>query len=416
MELEEERSALESDLIQFAEKHRRSLNFLIQANPSLLTSGSFHLFTAHPKVLDFDNKRILFKQQLHRKPPNTTFPGIPLNIRRQYVFEDSFHQLISKSGEEVKFGKLTVKFHGEEGVDIGGVTREWFSVLTRAMFNPDYALFKTSASDRITYQPNRLSSVNPDHLQFFRFVGRVIGKAIYDNRLLDAYFTRSFYKHMLGQSPDFRDLEAIDPEFHKSLSWTLDHDITGVLDWTFSVETDEFGQHRDIDLIDNGHTIPVTEANKRDYVKAMTEYKLTTAIKPQIESFLTGFREIVPEDLLKIFSDSELELLISGMPDLDVEDWRAHTEYHGSYSPSTPSSNGFGVQYVILNPKIVLSCYNSSRALVKFRWKVLQDFKDRGELKSFKFIVSPGMVIIDYPLLILASINLIFPNIIVMKN
>ena len=249
------------------------------------------------------------------------------------------------------------------------MTREWFSVLTRAMFNPDYALFKTSASDRITYQPNRLSSVNPDHLQFFRFVGRVIGKAIYDNRLLDAYFTRSFYKHMLGQSPDFRDLEAIDPEFHKSLSWTLEHDITGVLDWTFSVETDEFGQHRDIDLIDNGHAIPVTEANKRDYVKAMTEYKLTTAIKPQIDSFLAGFREIVPEDLIKIFSDSELELLISGMPDLDVEDWRAHTDYHGSYSPSTP--------------------------VIQWFWRAVRNFEPEDRAKLLQFVTGTSKVPIE---------------------
>ena len=98
LELEGERFGLESELIQFAEKHRRSLNFLIQANPSLLTTGSFHLLTAHPRVLDFDNKRILFKQQLHRKPPNTSYPGLSLTIRRQYVFEDSFHQLISKTG------------------------------------------------------------------------------------------------------------------------------------------------------------------------------------------------------------------------------------------------------------------------------------------------------------------------------
>ncbi|MCO5610566.1 hypothetical protein L7F22_064805 [Adiantum nelumboides] len=85
------------------------------------------------------------------------------------------------------------------------------------MFNPDYALFQPCAADRTTYQPNRASAVNPDHLSYFRFVGRVIGKAIYDGRLLDAYFTRSFYKHILGKPVDYRDLEAVDPEYYKSL-------------------------------------------------------------------------------------------------------------------------------------------------------------------------------------------------------
>jgi E3 ubiquitin-protein ligase HUWE1 len=86
--------------------------------------------------------------------------------------------------------------------------------------------------DKIIYQPNRSSWINPDHLFYFKFVRRIIGKAIYDGRLLDAYFTRSFYKFMLGINVDWKDMEAVDPEFHKSLAWILNNDITDVLDLT----------------------------------------------------------------------------------------------------------------------------------------------------------------------------------------
>src|SRR5205807_7687604 len=134
-----------------------------------------------------------------------------------FIFEDSYHQVMTKSGMDFRYGKLNLKFYGEEGIDGGGVTREWFSVLSRAMFNPDYALFKTSAVDKITYQPNRMSFVNPDHLQYFRFVGRIIAKAINDVRVLDCYFTRSFYKCILGRAVDLGDLEAVDPEIYRSL-------------------------------------------------------------------------------------------------------------------------------------------------------------------------------------------------------
>ena len=68
------------------------------------------------------------------------------------------------------------------------------------------------------------------HLEYFRFVGRIIGKAVYDGRLLDAYFNRAFFKQILGRSVDMRDLESIDPEYHKSLQWMLENDITGVID------------------------------------------------------------------------------------------------------------------------------------------------------------------------------------------
>ncbi|KAJ3302361.1 Peptide transporter ptr1, partial [Gonapodya sp. JEL0774] len=187
-----------------------------------------------------------------------------MNVRRKHVFEDSYHQLQGRTGDEVKYGRLSVRFYDEEGVDAGGVTREWFQALALHMFNPDYALFIPSAADKVTYQPNRLSYINPDHLSYFKFVGRVIGKAIFDGRLLDCYFTRSFYKHMLGVPVDYKDVEAIDPEYYKSLEWILKNEVA-VLDLTFSLEVEEFGKKSIVDLKPNGRNIPVTDENKQEY-------------------------------------------------------------------------------------------------------------------------------------------------------
>ncbi|KAI8810926.1 hypothetical protein BJ742DRAFT_675473 [Cladochytrium replicatum] len=329
----------EDMFVGFTEEHRKILNTMVRNNPSLM-SGSFSLLVRNPKVLEFDNKRTYFTQQLTKRSVREHYGTLQINVRRQYVFEDSFHQLQSRSGNEIKYSKLSVRFYEEEGVDAGGVTREWFTVLARQMFNPDYALFKPSAADRVTYQPNRFSGINPDHLLYFKFVGRIIGKAIYDGRLLDAYFTRSFYKCMLGIAVDWKDMEAIDPEFHKSLEWILNNDITDVLDLTFIAEVDEFGKKRDIDLKPDGQNIAVTEQNKHEYVKLITEYKLTTAIREQIDAFLSGFHEIIPKDLVSIFNEQELELLISGLPDIDIDDWKNNCEY-SNYSQSSPQVQWF---------------------------------------------------------------------------
>ncbi|OMJ11593.1 E3 ubiquitin-protein ligase TOM1-like [Smittium culicis] len=331
-------SVTDSFFVSFTDTHKKILNSLVRSTPGLL-SGSFSLLVHNPRVLDFDNKRSYVYQKLSSIIANNSRNNtrtLNLNVRRQYVFEDSFHQFAGKSGNEIRGGKLNVKFHDEEGVDVGGVTREWFQVLSRQMFNPDYALFLPSASDRITYQPNPQSWANPDHLFYFKFVGRIIGKAICDQRLLDAYFTRSFYKHMLGKPVDYKDLEALDPEYSKSLQWILDNDITDVVDETFSVELDDFGQRRVIELLPNGSQIQVTEENKAEYVKLVAEQRLSLAIKDQIKSFLDGFHELVPKDLIQIMNEQEIELLISGMPDIDVDDWRNNTEYQGGYSPSSP--------------------------------------------------------------------------------
>lgn len=232
------RESMEDLFVTFTDAHRKILNVMVRNNPSLM-SGSFSLLVNNPRVLDFDNKRNYFTQQLHRRPASREHYGtLQLNVRRARVFEDSFQYLQRKTGDQIKYGKLSVRFYDEEGVDAGGVTREWFQILARQMFDPNNALFQPCAADRLTYQPNKNSWVNPEHLSFFKFVGRVIGKAIYDGRLLDAYFAKSLYRQLLVKQVDYRDVEWVDPEYYNSLCWILENDPT-LLELTFSVEADE---------------------------------------------------------------------------------------------------------------------------------------------------------------------------------
>jgi E3 ubiquitin-protein ligase HUWE1 len=325
---------MEDLFVTFTDAHRKILNVMVRNNPSLM-SGSFSLLVHNPRVLDFDNKRNYFTQQLHRRPQSREhYSTLQLNVRRARVFEDSFQHLQRKTGDQIKFGKLSVRFYDEEGVDAGGVTREWFQILARQMFDPNNALFQPCAADRLTYQPNKNSWVNPEHLSFFKFVGRVIGKAIYDGRLLDAYFAKSLYRQLLSKPVDYRDVEWVDPEYYNSLCWILENDPTP-LELTFSVEADEFGRNRIFELKPGGESIPVTQENKREFVQLSANFRLYSSISEQIENIVAGFQEIIPKDLITIFNEKELELLISGTPDIDVDEWRAATEYNG-YTSSDP--------------------------------------------------------------------------------
>ncbi|KAK0549071.1 E3 ubiquitin-protein ligase tom1 [Tilletia horrida] len=357
------REQMEDHFFAFTERHRKILNIMVRQNPSLM-SGSFALLVHNPKVLDFDNKKNYFTQQLHKNRRDHYTP-LNLNIRRSEVFGDSQKFFSRYTGPEIKHGRLNVRFLGEEGIDAGGVTREWFSVLARAMFNPDYALFTPCAADRTTYQPNRLSFVDSHHLIYFKFVGRVIGKAIYDGRLLDAYFTRSFYKHILGKPVDYRDMEAVDPEYYKSLEWILENDITDVLDLNFTMDAEDFGETRVIELKPDGATMPVTEENKVEYVRLVTEQRLTQSIRPQIDAFLEGFHDIIPPELIRIFTEQELELLISGLPDIDVDSWKNNTELHG---------------------------YSSSDAVIQWFWRAVRSFDQTEKAKLLQFITGTSKV------------------------
>ncbi|KAI3404721.2 TOM1 [Candida oxycetoniae] len=322
---------IESLFFSFTDEHKKILNQMVRGNANLM-SGPFGMLVKNPRVLEFDNKKNYFDRKLHADLKEQT--KLSIDVRREQVFLDSYRALFFKGKEEFKNAKLEINFKGEMGIDAGGVTREWYQVLSRQMFNPDYALFTPVVLDETTFHPNRTSYINPEHLSFFKFIGRIIGKAIFDNCFLDCHFSRAVYKRILGQSQILKDMESLDLEYYKSLIWMLENDITDVITETFSVETDDYGEHKIIDLIENGRDVAVTEENKHDYVKKVVEYKLSTSVAEQMENFLIGFHEIIPRELVAIFDEKELELLISGLPDIDVQDWQANTVY-SNYSPSS---------------------------------------------------------------------------------
>merc|ERR1719509_194496 len=189
-----------------------------------------------------------------------------LELSRQEVFEDSYRQVVKMRPKDMK-KRLMVKFKGEEGLDYGGVAREWLYLLSHEMLNPYYGLFQYSRDDIYTLQINADSSINPDHLSYFHFVGRIIGMALFHGHYIDGGFTMPFYKMLLNKSINLNDIESVDPNLHISLHWMLENDITDIIDTTFSVEHDSFGVIKVHELKKNGRKITVNESNKREYVK-----------------------------------------------------------------------------------------------------------------------------------------------------
>jgi hypothetical protein len=233
-------------LLAFVHSHKNILNLLIRWYPSLL-DGSLEAFVRIAQLrsyLSFDSKRLFFSSQIkQRKNSSQTHRSIHLQVHRESIFEESFNQLRFRSADEMR-GRLVVTFAEEEGIDAGGLTREWFGILTREIFNPNYCLF-TAAADGATFQPNPYSGINTNHLDYFKFVGKVFGKAVVDGHLLDGHFTRSFYKHVLGVPVEYNDIEGLEPEYFKSLKQILEFPLEDLgLELTFSAESQTFGKHQ----------------------------------------------------------------------------------------------------------------------------------------------------------------------------
>lgn len=137
---------------------------------------------------------------------------------------EAYAQIRNKTASELR-GKLKVNFVGEQGSDLGGLSRDFFTELSRAMFNADYSLFKLS-SNGVTYYPNVLSFANSEHLSYFKFVGRIIGKALFDGHLLECYFSKPLYKMMVGDDLSFDDQKDLDDDAYRGYKWTMNNDIS----------------------------------------------------------------------------------------------------------------------------------------------------------------------------------------------
>ncbi|XP_069076250.1 E3 ubiquitin-protein ligase NEDD4-like isoform X7 [Pleurodeles waltl] len=289
---------------------------------------------AVPYSREFKQKYDYFRKKL--KKPADIPNRFEMKLHRNNIFEESYRRIMSVKRPDVLKARLWIEFESEKGLDYGGVAREWFFLLSKEMFNPYYGLFEYSATDNYTLQINPNSGLcNEDHLSYFTFIGRIAGLAVFHGKLLDGFFIRPFYKMMLGKQITLKDMESVDSEYYNSLKWILENDPTE-LDLMFCIDEENFGQTYQVDLKPNGSDLVVTNENKREYIDLVIQWRFVNRVQKQMNAFLEGFTELIPIDLIKIFDENELELLMCGLGDVDVNDWRQHTIYKNGYCPNHP--------------------------------------------------------------------------------
>ncbi|XP_033305968.1 E3 ubiquitin-protein ligase HECW2 isoform X2 [Bombus bifarius] len=290
-----------------------------------------------PYRRDFEAKLRTFYRKLESKGYGQGPGKLKLHIRREHFLEDAFTRIMAASKKDLQKSKLVIMFDEEEGVDYGGPSREFFFHLSRELFNPYYGLFEYSANDTYTVQVSPMSAFVDNYHDWFRFSGRVLGLALVHQYLLDAFFTRPFYKALLRIPASLSDLESLDQEFHQSLMWIKERDISiEPLELTFSVTEELLGRVAERELKPGGRNIAVTEKNKKEYLERVVRWRLERGIAEQTESLVRGFYEVVDPRLVSVFDARELELVIAGAAEIDLNDWRTHTEYRSGYHDAHP--------------------------------------------------------------------------------
>ncbi|PFH45540.1 hypothetical protein AMATHDRAFT_71617 [Amanita thiersii Skay4041] len=266
-----------------------------------------------------------------------------VSVRRGHIAQDGFDRLADadlKMPIEITF---IDQFGQEEaGIDGGGVFKEFLTSLSKEVFDTDRGLWLFNQKNELYPNPHAYATESHS-LNWYRFIGRILGKAMYEGILVDVAFAGFFLAKWLGRQSFLDDLASLDPELYKGLIYLKHH--TGNpedLSLNFTVVDQEFGVAKTIELVPNGSNIPVTKENRLQYIQLVSHYRLSRQIKLQSQAFFEGLSDMIDPKWLRMFNQQEVQILLGGVNSpIDLNDLRRHTSYGGLYDDQEPTVQAF---------------------------------------------------------------------------
>lgn len=283
----------------------------------------------------------------HLEKPRVTF-----RIPRDRAYIQSM-AILSKLPTESLRSRLSIEFEGESGIDAGGLLRDWLTVMSEGLVgsgeNPSTGSFDAAseshrsnvfevvdAEDVAYHLRSDLSHSVKSSVEFALAAGRFVGRTLLEGYPLGFHLSLPLLKMMVGVPMSFSDLEFFDSASFHSLSWLLENNGVDALDLDFTVTdtyeiASESGEAKHVmrsrELIAGGADMEVTDSNKREFVSLKSRDLMIGRVEQELGSFLKGVYEVVPAGLLALFDPEEMDYLVSGSDEIDVEDWRRNTKY-----------------------------------------------------------------------------------------
>eukprot|EP01059_Diplonema_ambulator_P035100 TRINITY_DN8159_c0_g1_i1.p1 TRINITY_DN8159_c0_g1~~TRINITY_DN8159_c0_g1_i1.p1 ORF type:complete len:935 (+),score=300.80 TRINITY_DN8159_c0_g1_i1:396-3200(+) len=342
-----------------------------------------------PFIIPFDARVLMFRslveEDINSLGMGAWFGGESATIRRNKVFEDGFRAITRMTPDELKM-KARVTFISRQGAEEAGfgdgVFKEFLSELSKVAFNPAHGLFLATEANEMYPNPasNEEHLYGEGYLERYRFLGRVLGKALYEGILIDLPLTRFFRNALLDRGNCLHDLSSLDPELHKNLLQlkTMSPEEVDAMGLVFAVTVDKIGITKTVEFFPGGADVAVTDENKMKYIHMMSYFKLTQQISKQVGAMKEGLQEVVSPSWLRMFDANELQILLCGHDNtapLDIDDWEANTIYGGGYHRDHNTINMFW--------RVVREQFTPAqqRQLLKFATSV-----DRAPLLGFKYL------------------------------
>uniref|UniRef100_A0A4W6FHD2 Ubiquitin-protein ligase E3C n=1 Tax=Lates calcarifer TaxID=8187 RepID=A0A4W6FHD2_LATCA len=337
--------------------------------PQLSVSEERHLaiLTELPFVVPFEERVKIFQRLIFADKRDVQgdgpFPdGINVTIRRNYIYEDAYDKLSPENEPDLK-KRIRVHLlnaHGldEAGIDGGGIFREFLNELLKSGFNPNQGFFKTTNEGLLYPSPAAEMLVGDSFTRHYYFLGRILGKALYENMLVELPFASFFLSKLLGTSADvdIHHLASLDPEMYRNLLFLKSYEgDVEELGLNFTVVNNDLGEAQVVELKPGGKDIPVTTANRIAYIHLVADYRLNKQIRPHCLAFRQGLANVVNLEWLRMFDQQEIQVICADI-------WVSLDRRKSGYSATHP--------------------------VIQIFWEVVEGFTDEEKRKLLKFVTS----------------------------
>ncbi|RYH29664.1 hypothetical protein EON65_07765 [archaeon] len=338
----------------------------------------FFFFSCYPYLLSAEAKRriVLGESRLYQQAAQNEaftqgilmgggviFPWFIIPVERSHLLQQALMHIAHASPLDLK-KPLKVVFIHEEGVDEGGVRKEFFQLLTNQLFDLAYGMFSVCDMGRSLWI-NRTNVWSNDE---YNLVGSMLALALYNGVMLDIHLPQVLYKKLLQLPVGLEDLQSLDSQLYAGLKQLLEHEpaeeVEHVYCRNFVADYEEFGEKKTHELIPDGNNVAVTGANRQQFVEQIVQWLLVDSVQEQFAALYKGFTKVISPTQLYLLTPQELELLMVGTPYLDFKELQQHTEYVGE------------------------SDWNATHPTITWFWEVLIDEFSLEEKQKFLLFVT----------------------------
>ncbi|ORX97741.1 HECT-domain-containing protein [Basidiobolus meristosporus CBS 931.73] len=261
-----------------------------------------------------------------------TCPYFVLEIRRDFFIEDTLTQIEAKARNLKKPLKIRFVNGGEEGIDQGGVQKEFFQMLVAKLLDPVFGMFVYDEKTRYSW----INGASKEGEKYFELVGVILGLALYNGVIIGANFPKLIYKKILGKPVVLDDIKEGFPELGRGLEQMLeweDGDVYDVFMREFEIAYDESGAMTTYPLIPDGSNIPVTNQNREEYVQLYIDHFANKYVSKQFSALRDGFLRVCGGTAISMLRPEELELLLCGNSEFNLDELERGAQYDDGYSP-----------------------------------------------------------------------------------